>query len=91
MALESERGPACAHRRAAQEWQAKIRGVFQELVNRGIRAGTLRASAKELGPVLLTGMMREVILLDVEAEHPSTPRERVAEVLSVFIEGAGVK
>ena len=91
MALESERGPACAHRRASQESQAKVRAVFQELVNRGIRAGVLRASVKELGPVLLIGMVREVIMLDVESEHPSTPRERVADVLSMFIEGAGVK
>jgi AcrR family transcriptional regulator len=91
MALESELGPACAHKRASQETQAKIRQVFQELVNRGVRTGALRPNAKELGPALLMGMMREVIMLDVESEHPSTPRERVAEVLSVFIEGTGVK
>jgi hypothetical protein len=68
-----------------------MRDVFRELVARGIRSGVLRENVLELGTMLLMGMMREVIMNDVESQHPSSPQERVAEVLSMFVNGAGVK
>jgi len=91
MALESERGPACAHRRLAQETLAKLRDVFSQLVGRGIQDGALRPELRELGPLLLMGMLREIILLDIESPHPSAAHERVADVLTLFIEGAGAR
>lgn len=89
MALESERGPACAHKRLSQETIAKLRDFYRELVARGVESGELRAEAREHGAAMLMGMMRELILLNVESEPAGTPRERVAELLSLFIEGAG--
>ncbi|MET0386706.1 MAG: helix-turn-helix domain-containing protein, partial [Polyangiales bacterium] len=65
MALESEHGPACANKRLSQETLGKVREVFQELVSRGVRGGVLRPDVLELGPTLLMGMMREVIMSDV--------------------------
>jgi len=91
MALESERGPACAHKRLAQETLAKMREIFAQLIARGIAEGVLREAVRELAPSLLMGVMREIILLDIEAQHPSTARERVAEVLAIFIQGAGAR
>jgi len=91
MALESERGPACAHKRLAQETLAKMRDVFGQLVARGVEDGVLKPEVRGLGAALLMGMMREVIMLDVEAEQPVAPRVRVADLLSLFIEGAGLK
>lgn len=90
MVLESERGPACAHKRLSQDMIGKIREFYRELVARGIASGELRAEIRELGPAMLMGMMREVIIMDVEAESSMPAPERVAEVLAMFIEGAGV-
>jgi len=91
MVLESERSPACVHKRAAQEMVGKMRELFRELVARGVQAGALRAEVQELAPTMLMGVMREVILLDVESQHPSSPQQRAAEVLSLFVEGAGTR
>jgi hypothetical protein len=91
MALESELGPACANKRLSQDTRGRIREAFRELIARGVRSGELRANAQELGAVLLAGMMRELIMSDVESEHSGTPQELVAQVLAIFIEGAGVK
>lgn len=91
MAMESERGPACAHKRLSQDTIAKIRDFFRELVARGIAEGQLRPEVRELGAAMLMGMMREMIMLDVEVEQASSAADRVAELLSMFIEGAGVR
>lgn len=91
MALESEGGPACAHQRLSQETLDKIRDFYRELVGRGVAAGELRPEMRELGALMLMGMMRETILTDVEAEQANTPAERVSELLSLFIDGAGVR
>lgn len=91
MALESERGPACAHKRMSQDTIAKIRDFYRELIARGITTGELREDVRELGGALLMGMMREVIMTDVESEATSSVTDRVSGLLSVFIEGAGVR
>ena len=91
MAQESERGPACAHKRVSQETLTKIRDLFRELIQRGIDAGVLRSDARDLSAALLMGMCREVVMLDIESEHPSTPEARMGEVVSVFIDGARVQ
>jgi len=91
MAAESERGPACAHKRMSQETIAKIRELFSELVARGIAAGVLTERTQELGPLLLMGMLREVVMVDIGNESAVGPDERAKDVLAVFIEGAGVR
>lgn len=91
MAQESERGPACAHKRLSQETLGRIRDAFGELVQRGIDQGVLRSEARDLSTAALMGMTREVIMLDIEAQHPSTPEARMSEVLSIFVDGRGVR
>jgi AcrR family transcriptional regulator len=94
MALESEanvQGPACAHKRMSQGTLAKVRELFRELVARGVEKQELRAEVRELGAAMLMGMMRELILLDVETESTGSASERVSELLSMFVEGAGVR
>jgi AcrR family transcriptional regulator len=91
MVLESERGPACAHKRQSQEMIGKIREFYREVVAHGIAEGVLRPEVRELGPAVLMGMMREVILIDVEVESTTPAPERVSELLSMFVEGAGVR
>lgn len=91
MALESERGPACAHQRLAQESSGRVREIFGRIVTRGVDEGVLRPELRELGPALLMGMLREIILLDIESPQPGSARERITGLLSVFVEGAGVR
>ena len=91
MALESERGPACAHKRMSQDTISKIRDFYRELIARGITSGELREEVRELGGAMLMGMMREVIMTDVESDSTSPATDRVSGLLSVFIEGAGVR
>lgn len=91
MVLESERGPACAHKRLSQEMISKIREIYRDLVACGIAEGVVRPEVRELGPAMLMGMMREVILMDVEVEPTTAASERVSELLSIFVEGAGVR
>jgi AcrR family transcriptional regulator len=91
MAQESERGPACAHKRLSQETLGRIRDAFRELVQRGIDQGVLRSAARDLSTAALMGMTREVLMLDIETQHPSTPEARMGEVLSIFIDGTGVR
>jgi AcrR family transcriptional regulator len=91
MVLESERGPAGVHKRLSQDTIAKIREFYRELVGRGIAAGELRPEVRDLGPAMLMGMMRELVIMDVEAESSGPAGERVSELLSMFIQGAGVQ
>jgi AcrR family transcriptional regulator len=90
LVLESERGPACAHKRLSQETFAQIRGVYRELVARGVRQHVLRAEGRELLPALLMGMVREVIMLELETPQGNPPEERATQILSVFVDGAGI-
>jgi AcrR family transcriptional regulator len=91
MVLESEHSRACgAHKRLSQETRTKLRELFRELVVRGVRSGVLGQEAERLGPALLQGMMREVIMLDVETEPSVSSDERAREVVAVFVNGVGV-
>ena len=91
MVLESERGPACTHKRLSQDMITKIRDVYRDLVARGIAEGVLRRDVRELAPAMLMGMMREVILMDIELEPKGSASDRVSALLSIFVEGAGVR
>jgi AcrR family transcriptional regulator len=90
LVLESERGPACPHKRLSQETIAEIQRLYRELIARGIKQRALRPEGRELYPAMLMGMMREVIIQDLETQHAGPPEERVAQVLDVFIHGAGL-
>jgi AcrR family transcriptional regulator len=86
---ESERGPACPHKRLSLETLAGIRQLYRELIARGIRSSALRPEGRELYPAMLMGMMREVIIQDLETQHVGPPEERALQILEVFIHGAG--
>jgi AcrR family transcriptional regulator len=90
LVLESERGPACAHKRVSQETFAQIRSIFRELIARGVRQRALRSDNRELLPALLMGMVREVIMLELETPQTSSPEERAAQIVSLFVDGAGI-
>jgi AcrR family transcriptional regulator len=90
LVLESERGPACPHKRLSQETLSEIRRLYRELIARGMKQRALRPEGRELYPAMLMGMMREVISQDLETQHAGPPEERLAQVLDVFMHGAGV-
>jgi hypothetical protein len=87
--MESERGPVCPHTRLSQETLAEIRRLFRELIARGIKQRVLRAEGRELYPAMLMGMTREVIAQDLEVQYAASLEERAAQVLDVFLHGAG--
>jgi AcrR family transcriptional regulator len=89
LVTESERGPACPHQRLSLETVAEIRRLFRELIARGIKQRALRPEGRELYPAMLMGMIREVIAQDLEAENAGLLDERAAQVLEVFMHGAG--
>jgi AcrR family transcriptional regulator len=89
LVTESERGPACQHKRLSQETLAEIRRLFRELIARGIKQRVLRAEGRELYPAMLMGMTREVIAQDLEVQYAASLEERAAQVLDVFLHGAG--
>jgi AcrR family transcriptional regulator len=87
---ESERGPACAAKRASQQTVSQLRDLFRELIGRGVKQRVLRAEGRELLPPLLMGMIRELITFDLETQHSSSSEERATQLLHIFIHGAGV-
>jgi AcrR family transcriptional regulator len=88
---ESERGPACPHRRLSQETLAEIRRHYRELVARGIKQRALRSEGRALYPAMLMGMMREVIIQDLETGPAIAADDRVSQILDVFMLGAGAR
>ena len=89
LVMESERGPACSRKRLSQETLAEIRRLFRELIARGIKQRVLRAEGRELYPAMLMGMTRELIAQDLAAQDTSSLEDRAAQVLDVFMHGAG--
>jgi AcrR family transcriptional regulator len=89
LVMESERGPACSHQRLSQDTVAEIRRLFRELIARGIKQRALRAEGRELYPAMLMGMTRELISQDLEAQFAGSLEERAAQVVEVFLHGAG--
>ncbi len=96
LVMESERAAPAAGsgklgqaKRASHDMHLEIRKLYRELVQRGIKQGTLRANGSELYPAMLSGMLREVIFQDLESQTLASPEGRADELTRMFLEGAG--
>jgi TetR/AcrR family transcriptional regulator len=67
----------------------EIRALYRTLVERGVAEGELDERDRELYPVVLMGMLREVVFSELEASAAGPRPERVEQVVRVFLEGAG--
>jgi AcrR family transcriptional regulator len=71
--------------------QVEIRKLYRELIQRGVKQGALRAEGSELLPRILSGMMREVMIQDLESPDRTSPQERADALTRMFFEGAGTR
>lgn len=92
LVLEAERaadggklGPSARKQKTVLE----IRKRYAELVERGVKAGALRAEGSALYPAMLSGMLREVMLQDLELQERASPEARADLLTRMFLEGAG--
>lgn len=94
LVMEAQRSPACGRAApvtlASQETLQDIRKLYRELMQRGLTQGVLRKDDVELYPALLGGMLREVVIYDLESPSRGTPAMRAAQVVKVFLQGAGL-
>jgi AcrR family transcriptional regulator len=94
LAMEAQRAVGCnnidSSAKFSQQTVLEIRKLYRELVLRGVKQGALRADGAELYAALLAGMMREVMILDLESQARCAPQERATQLVKVFLEGAGV-
>jgi hypothetical protein len=67
----------------------EIRKLYRELIQRGVKQGALRAEGSELFPALLSGLLREVMIHDLEARDRVSPEQRALQLTRMFFEGAG--
>jgi TetR/AcrR family transcriptional regulator len=67
----------------------EIRALYRELIARGVSAGALEARDSEVYPAVLMGMLRETVFSDLETPAGGSPTERAAQIVRVFLEGAG--
>ena len=71
--------------------QLEIRKLYRELIQRGVKQGALRAEGSELLPMILSGMMREVMIQDLESPDGAAPKARADALTRMFFEGAGTR
>jgi len=71
--------------------QLEIRKLYRELIQRGVKQGALRAEGSELYPMILSGMMREVMIQDLESPDRASPAARADALTRMFFEGAGTR
>jgi AcrR family transcriptional regulator len=94
LAMEAQRAVGCdkidSSAKVSQQTVLEIRKLYRELILRGVKQGALRAEGAELYPTLLSGMLREVMLLDLESQARCAPQERAGQLVKVFLEGTGV-
>ncbi|HKU42712.1 MAG TPA: helix-turn-helix domain-containing protein [Polyangiales bacterium] len=67
----------------------EIRKLYRELIQRGVKQGALRAEGSELFPSLLSGLLRETMIHDLESRERTSPEQRAALLTRMFFEGAG--
>lgn len=95
LVLESERAPGRGKLAAAQHnlqaKQVEIRKLYRELFQRGVKQGALRAEGSELYPAMLGGLMREVMVHDLQSQVRASPESRAEELTRMFFEGAGTR
>jgi AcrR family transcriptional regulator len=93
LVLESERaaggGKLGAAASGSQHMLLELRKLYRELIQRGVKQGALRPAGSELYPAMLRGLMREVMLQDLEARDRGSPEERAELLTRMFFEGAG--
>ena len=93
LVMESERAGGRAKLMGQNKLQVhlEIRKLYRELIQRGVKQGALRAEGSELYPVMLSGLMREVMIHDLESQVRASPRARADELTRMFFEGAGTR
>lgn len=69
----------------------EIRKLYHELIERGVKQGALRAEGSELYGAMLSGMLREVMIHDLESQDRASPQARADELTRMFLEGAGTR
>lgn len=94
LVMEAQRSPACGKAApvtlVSQETLHDIRKQYRELMQRGLKQAVLRKDDVELYPALLGGMLREVMIYDLESPSRGTPAQRAAQVVQFFLQGAGL-
>lgn len=68
-----------------------IRAAYRDLVEVGIRQRALRPKGRAIYPVLLIGMVREVCFTDVETGATTSPEKNAAQLVEIFLQGAGTR
>ena len=90
LVLESERAAGGGKlARGPQHMLIELRKLYRELIQRGVKQGALRAAGSELYPAMLSGLMREVMIQDLEARDRVSPDQRAELLTRMFFEGAG--
>jgi AcrR family transcriptional regulator len=93
LVLESEPavggGKLGAAARTKQATMLEIHKLFSELVQRGVKQGSLRAAGSELFPAMLSGLLRSVMMHDLALHEHAPPAARAEELTRMFFEGAG--
>lgn len=79
-------GPAAKSKQATM---IEIHKLLRELVQRGVKQGSLRAAGSDLFPAMLGGLLRGVMMHDVLEHELVTPESRAEQVTRMFLEGAG--
>jgi hypothetical protein len=93
LVLEAQRTAGCkidGAAKAKHETMQEIKRLYRELIQRGIRQGALRAADTELYAAMLSGMLREVLILELESPARTDAEERAGQIVRMFVEGAGV-
>jgi AcrR family transcriptional regulator len=93
LVMESERagGRGKLMRDNKIQLQVELRKLYRELIQRGVKQGALRADGSELYSAMLSGLMREVMIHDLESQVRASPRARADELTRMFFEGAGTR
>ncbi|HKP55204.1 MAG TPA: TetR/AcrR family transcriptional regulator [Polyangiales bacterium] len=93
LVMEAERaaggGKLGPRTRSSKHTLLELRKLYRELIQRGVKQGALRAAGSELYPAMLSGLLREVMIHDLEARDRVSPRQRADLLTRMFFEGAG--
>jgi AcrR family transcriptional regulator len=94
LVMEAQRSITCGKgapvTHVSQETLQDIRKLYRELMQRGLKQGVLRKDDVDVYPAMLGGMLREVVIHDLESPSRGTPALRAAQVVKMFLQGAGL-
>jgi len=91
LVVEADRAGAQRPLRARGRTLSGIRKAYGALVASGIRQRALKPAGRDLYPVLLMGMVREVFFTDVETGTAVSPQQRATQLVEIFLQGAGTR